>query len=232
MCVNYENVSFIQIFDFQLPSLLQSIAIHLLLIKKTTLQIVTTYQPMRKTTNLQVSFFYQLLDYIFWWSSLDAIVWQVTLIHSGKKHAPNYVNDENVKSGKCEACGNNLDENNVKLRKDKRFCSAICAKRFVLFHFYCEFPLVTASIDILLFFCYYFSKRKENKDRDGNDKQWMESDEMKKDDIEMAKKNGEDKNLANAALDDSLPKINPVKWTVSYFLDYDVLFIESSQFAS
>lgn len=51
----------------------------------------------------------------------------------GKKHAPNYGNDENAKSGKCESCGNNLDENNVKLRKDKRFCSTICAKRFVAF---------------------------------------------------------------------------------------------------
>lgn len=48
--------------------------------------------------------------------------------------------------------------------------------------------------------------------------------ESKKDDIEMAKKNGEDKNLANAALDDSIPKINPVKWTVSYFLDYNLPF--------
>lgn len=55
----------------------------------------------------------------------------------GKKHAPNYTNDDYGNAigtiGKCETCGNTLDEQNMKLKKDKRFCSSVCAKRFVIF---------------------------------------------------------------------------------------------------
>lgn len=52
----------------------------------------------------------------------------------GKKHAPNYPSDEdgnNVSTGKCEACGNLVDDQNTKFKKEKRFCSSGCAKRLV-----------------------------------------------------------------------------------------------------
>lgn len=51
-----------------------------------------------------------------------------------KKHASNYPNDENAENmptGKCETCGKQLDDQ--KFKKDKRFCSSICAKRYVIF---------------------------------------------------------------------------------------------------
>ncbi|CAD6213217.1 GSCOCG00003970001-RA-CDS, partial [Cotesia congregata] len=44
-----------------------------------------------------------------------------------KKHTANYSN-ENETMSKCEACGNNFDEHTSKFKKDKRFCSSICAK--------------------------------------------------------------------------------------------------------
>ena len=59
--------------------------------------------------------------------------------------------------------------------------------------------------------------RKKKEIRESNEKQWTEMEvDMKNDDI--MKKNGEDKLLVNlpnnVMIDDSLPKINPVKWTV------------------
>lgn len=49
-----------------------------------------------------------------------------------KKHCPNYSNEEDGANGqvsKCETCGNVIDEQNIKLKKEKRFCSSMCAKR-------------------------------------------------------------------------------------------------------
>lgn len=49
-----------------------------------------------------------------------------------KKHCSNYLNEEDGANGqvsKCESCGNVIDEQNVKLKKEKRFCSSMCAKR-------------------------------------------------------------------------------------------------------
>ena len=51
------------------------------------------------------------------------------IFYSGKKNSVNYSTDgDQGLHGKCEACGNVLDEQNMKVKKDKRFCSTICAK--------------------------------------------------------------------------------------------------------
>lgn len=53
---------------------------------------------------------------------------------AGKKHALSYTNEEDGTSGqvhKCENCGNAIDEQNIKLKKEKRFCSPMCAKRYI-----------------------------------------------------------------------------------------------------
>ncbi|PBC33398.1 transcription factor SPT20 homolog isoform X3 [Apis cerana] len=116
-----------------------------------------------------------------------------------KKHAPNYSNDEdinNVQIGKCEACGNSVDEQNTKFKKEKRFCSSDCAK----------------------------SKKREVRDREGTEKQWTEIETESKNDGDM-KKNGEEKSLSattttTSSVDDTLPKVNPVKWTVGEVCDF------------
>lgn len=58
----------------------------------------------------------------------------VFILFLEKKHAPNYQNDQAINGTqvlKCENCGNALDEQGGgKIRKDKRFCSTSCAKRF------------------------------------------------------------------------------------------------------
>ncbi|XP_043257079.1 polyhomeotic-proximal chromatin protein-like isoform X3 [Colletes gigas] len=116
-----------------------------------------------------------------------------------KKHAPNYPSDEdgsNAQSGKCESCGTLVDEQNIKFKKEKRFCSSGCAK----------------------------SKKREMRDRDGTEKQWTEliETESKNVDGDM-KKNGEEKLLSTtttSSIDDTLPKINPVKWTVGEVCDF------------
>lgn len=62
-----------------------------------------------------------------------------------------------------------------------------------------------------------FSKKREVRDRDGTEKQWtdIETDSKNEGDI---KKNGEEKSLSTttttSSIDETLPKINPVKWTV------------------
>ncbi|CAG5081730.1 Similar to ph-p: Polyhomeotic-proximal chromatin protein (Drosophila melanogaster) [Cotesia congregata] len=82
-----------------------------------------------------------------------------------KKHTANYSN-ENETMSKCEACGNNFDEHTSKFKKDKRFCSSICAK----------------------------SKKRETRDREAADKQWTDMDvDSKKDD--PAKKIVEEKSV-------------------------------------
>lgn len=117
-----------------------------------------------------------------------------------KKHIPNYPMEEDGTSGqvnKCESCGNTIDEQNIKLKKEKRFCSTMCAK----------------------------SKKRETRDRDGVlEKQWNEIEtETKTIDNDMAKKNGEERSLSTTttpSIDESLPKVNPVKWTVSEVCDF------------
>lgn len=55
-------------------------------------------------------------------------------------------------------------------------------------------------------------------DREGSEKQWTEIEtEAKNVDVDMVKKNGEEKSLSTtttSSVDETLPKINPVKWTV------------------
>lgn len=63
------------------------------------------------------------------------------------------------------------------------------------------------------------SKKRETRDRDGNtEKQWTEIEtEIKTVDNDVAKKNGEERSLSmttTSSADESLPKVNPVKWTV------------------
>ncbi|OXU20022.1 hypothetical protein TSAR_004280 [Trichomalopsis sarcophagae] len=125
-----------------------------------------------------------------------------------KKNVNYNIDGDGVQGGKCEACGNTLDETNVKLKKDKRFCSTICAKSFI----------VIINIGPLI------SSRKKKEFREGNDKQWNDMEVDAKNDNDAIKKNGEDKSLANlannAAIEDSLPKVNPVKWTVNEVCDF------------
>lgn len=64
------------------------------------------------------------------------------------------------------------------------------------------------------------SKKRETRDRDGTEKQWTEliETESKNVDGDMMKKNGEEKLLSTttttSSVDETLPKVNPVKWTV------------------
>ena len=117
-----------------------------------------------------------------------------------KKHAPNYPSDEdgnNSQNGKCETCGNLMDEQSMKFKKEKRFCSSGCAK----------------------------SKKREVRDRDGTEKQWTEIEtDSKNIDGDLMKKNGEEKSLSTttttSSVDESLPKVNPVKWTVGEVCDF------------
>lgn len=135
----------------------------------------------------------------------------------GKKHAPNYPNDEdvnNVQMGKCEACGNLVDEQNTKFKKEKRFCSSSCAKRSVnkLFR-----KLVIGLAKKCNINFESNSKKREARDRDGTEKQWTEIETESKTDGDI-KKNGEEKSLSStttsSSVDETLPKVNPVKWTV------------------
>jgi len=66
------------------------------------------------------------------------------------------------------------------------------------------------------------SKKRETRDRDGTEKQWteIETETNKTVDNDMAKKNGEEKSLSTttaSSADESLPKVNPIKWTVIEF---------------
>lgn len=116
--------------------------------------------------------------------------------------------------GKCEACGNTLDEQNVKLKKDKRFCSNICAKSYVI---YIKDSLrFVECIQLIVILVFVIRKKK---DIHLGDKQWAEMEVDAKHDNDAMKKNGEDKLLVVLpnSVDDSLPKINPVRWTVCIF---------------
>ncbi|KAF3429147.1 LOW QUALITY PROTEIN: hypothetical protein E2986_05179 [Frieseomelitta varia] len=130
-----------------------------------------------------------------------------------KKHAPNYPNDEdvnNVHVGKCEACGNLIDEQNIKFKKEKRFCSSSCAKRSDIV----EKCIINFELN---------SKKREARDRDGTEKQWTEIETESKTDGDI-KKNGEEKSLSStttsSSVDETLPKVNPVKWTVGEVCDF------------
>lgn len=65
------------------------------------------------------------------------------------------------------------------------------------------------------------SKKRET--RDGTEKQWTEIEtETKTVDNDIAKKNGEERSLSTtttSSTDESLPKVNPVKWTVIRYFD-------------
>lgn len=66
------------------------------------------------------------------------------------------------------------------------------------------------------------SKKREVRDRDGTEKQWTEIEtDSKNIDGDLMKKNGEEKSLSTttttSSVDESLPKVNPVKWTVRIY---------------
>lgn len=68
------------------------------------------------------------------------------------------------------------------------------------------------------------SKKREVRDREGTEKQWTEIETESKNDGDM-KKNGEEKSLSattttTSSVDDTLPKVNPVKWTVRMLYKY------------
>ncbi|XP_015124708.1 polyhomeotic-like protein 1 isoform X2 [Diachasma alloeum] len=109
-----------------------------------------------------------------------------------KKHAGNFSNDgdSNGTSGNCEACGTVLDEHNIKFKKDKRFCSAVCAK----------------------------SKKKEAKEREV-DKQWTDMEVDKRIDDGLKKTENMSPAVSTPASED-IPRINPVKWTVNEVCDF------------
>lgn len=71
---------------------------------------------------------------------------------------------------------------------------------------------------IKLFLYKIYSKKRESRERDVMEKQWTEMEmESKTIDVENNKKNGEDKSLSTtttSSVDESIPKVNPVKWTV------------------
>jgi len=60
------------------------------------------------------------------------------------------------------------------------------------------------------------------RERDVTEKQWTEIEtETKTVDNDMTKKNGEEKSLTTtttSSVDESLPKVNPVKWTVMKYI--------------
>lgn len=67
-----------------------------------------------------------------------------------------------------------------------------------------------------------FSKRKETGDRENGDKEWTSMDiDSKLNNGDAIRKNGDDRSAsavntaATGNADDSTPRINPVKWTVS-----------------
>lgn len=60
------------------------------------------------------------------------------------------------------------------------------------------------------------------RERDATEKQWteIETETNKPVDSDVMKKNGEEKSLSTtttSSADESLPKVNPVKWTVRCF---------------
>ena len=63
-----------------------------------------------------------------------------------------------------------------------------------------------------------YSKKREARERDVMEKQWIEIDtETKTVENDVTKKNGEDRSLSattTSSIDESLPKVNPIKWTV------------------
>lgn len=73
-------------------------------------------------------------------------------------------------------------------------------------------------IFIMYVACVLFrSRKRDTRERDGTEKQWTEIEtETKTVDNDMTRKNGEERSstTTTSSTDDSLPKINPVKWTV------------------
>ncbi|XP_063986929.1 polyhomeotic-like protein 1 isoform X2 [Diachasmimorpha longicaudata] len=109
-----------------------------------------------------------------------------------KKHAGNFSNDgdSNGTSGKCEACATVLDEHNTKFKKDKRFCSSVCAK----------------------------SKKKEAREREV-DKQWTDMEVDKRTDDGLKKAEDRSPTVSTPTSED-IPRINPVKWTVNEVCEF------------
>lgn len=66
------------------------------------------------------------------------------------------------------------------------------------------------------------SKKRESRDRDNTlEKQWSEMEIETKTTDNDAKKNGEERSLSastTSSVDESLPKVNPVKWTVIKYI--------------
>ncbi|XP_032683181.1 polyhomeotic-like protein 2 isoform X2 [Odontomachus brunneus] len=113
-----------------------------------------------------------------------------------KKHIPNYPSEEDESSkttSKCENCDKIIDDQNIKLKKEKRFCSSLCAK----------------------------GKKHESHDRDIKlEKQWTVESENKTVDNDVTKKNGEERMSTTSSIDESVPKVNPIKWTVNEVCDF------------
>lgn len=79
-----------------------------------------------------------------------------------------------------------------------------------------------------------YSKKRETRDRDGTEKQWTEIEtETKTVDNDMTKKNGEERSLSTtttSSVDESLPKVNPVKWTViKYFNIVTYIYVRAKK---
>lgn len=68
---------------------------------------------------------------------------------------------------------------------------------------------------IYFYFIFNCSKKRETRDREAADKQWTDMDVDTKKNDDGAKKNIEEKSVT--PIEDLTPKINPIKWTVSFF---------------
>lgn len=67
-----------------------------------------------------------------------------------------------------------------------------------------------------------YSKKRETRERDTTDKQWTEMDvDIKKNDNDSFKKILDEKlSVVSTPTEETMPKINPVKWTVNNIKDY------------
>lgn len=70
--------------------------------------------------------------------------------------------------------------------------------------------------------CFICSRKRETRDRDDTEKQWteIETETRMIVDNDTTKKNGEEKSLSTtttSSADESVQKVNPVKWTVSVY---------------
>lgn len=103
---------------------------------------------------------------------------------------------------------------------------SVYEESIVVSNYFCECKVcfVIATIQSCLTKKYVIcSKKRESRERDNKiEKQWtgMET-ESKTIDNDVTKKNGEERPLSTSttsSVDESLPKVNPVKWTVIKFI--------------